>query len=487
VRSARRFPTWPRLTEPWLIRSKEKGRLSGRPFLSSEPHGRATRTTGVKRRIALGLAAVVGAAAVALAGDFRGGPSVVEPARGVEDSLGRSAVAELVEQFSAASSGAVVRRLERAASEEPGNARTLALLGLGYQQLARETGDPSYLDRAGGALHRALAVDDRDPVVLTGLAQLAVAQHRFRAAVRPARRALAIDPENAAALGALGDALVATGRYHEAFRVYDRLAAAGPSVAAYARVAVSRQLLGRRGAALDAMELALEAGSAIPEQQAWALVQYGNLLVSDGRLDDAAAAYRRSLGLVPGYVHARAGLARVDAANGRLAAAARRLEHVVDRLPAAAYAVQLGDVLAAAGKKREARRAYALVETIARLLGANGVRTELQTALFDLDRGTRLRGALARARAAHRAAPSVNAADAVAWGLARTGRCLEARAWSRESLRLGTKDALFFFHRGMIERCLGGHSEARSWFRRALATDPHFSLRWEPLARRLSA
>ena len=54
------------------------------------------------------------------------------------------------------------------------------------------------------------------------------------------------------------------------------------------------------------------------------------------------------------------------------------------------------------------------------------------------------------------------------------------------ALRLGTLDAAKFFHRGMIERCLGRPAAARVWFRRALALNPHFSLIWSPVARRLS-
>ncbi|MEX2613326.1 MAG: tetratricopeptide repeat protein [Gaiellaceae bacterium] len=439
----------------------------------------------MKHRIALGVAALLGAIAVVLGGDLGRDSSFVASASAVEDSLGRDAVSQLVEQLGTGSSGAAIRRLERAVEREP-DSQTLALLGLGYQQLARESGDPSYLERAGRALDRALAADSGDPVALTGLAQLAVAQHRFGEAVRPARRALAIDPENGAALGALGDALAATGRYRKAFRAYDRLAAFGPSVAAYARVAGARQLLGRREAALDALELALEAGSGIPEQEAWALVQYGNLLLSVGRAEAASAAFKRALDLDRGYVHANAGLARVDAVKGRFDAAATRLARVLERLPAPQYAIMLGDVQARAGRPRAARRSYAVVEAIERLLAAGGIRTELQTALYDLDRGVDLDDALGRARAAYRSAPSVAAADAVAWGLVRTGRCAEARAWSQKALRLGTEDALFHFHRGMIERCLGS-PEATHWFRRALELDAGFSIRWEPLARRLAS
>jgi len=434
----------------------------------------------VRRRIAFGLAALVGVLAVVLGGGWRGSDATAR-------TVGREDLAQLVGQFSAGSSRSVVRRLESTASAHPNDTRTLTLLGLGYQQVARETADASWLPRSREALGRAASADPADSLAVSGLAQLAVTQHRFRAAIPLAHRALRLDPENTVAIGALGDALVAAGHHREGFRAYDRLAGRGPSVGAYARVATARQLLGRPAAALDAMELAIEAGSAIPEQEAWALTRYGTLLVASDRIEEADAAFRGALRLSPGYVHAQAGRARVDAARSRFGDAARRLRRVVDRLPVPEYAILLGDVLARDGRPVAARRAYALVSTLERVLAANGVRTELQTAIFDLDHGIRPRAALARARAAYRAAPGVSTADAVAWGLARTGRCAAARGWSRRALVLGTKDGLFLFHRGMIERCLHGDAVARPWFARALAANPTFSLRWAPLAERLAA
>jgi hypothetical protein len=38
----------------------------------------------------------------------------------------------------------------------------------------------------------------------------------------------------------------------------------------------------------------------------------------------------------------------------------------------------------------------------------------------------------------------------------------------------------------MIERCLGRPAAARSWVRRALDLNPHFSLVWADVARRLA-
>lgn len=450
----------------------------------------AHRILLVRRTLGIGAAVALAAiAGIALFG--RGDLSGAEPAPSASSSRAATQaprdLARLVEQFSAAPTTRVIRRLEAESRSATASPTTFALLGLGYQQLFRESGDPTWLKRAGVALRRGRDGAPSDSVATTGLAQLAVTQHRFRDGVTLARAALRLDPQGSAARGALGDALLNIGRYDAAFAEYDRLAAAGPSVAAYARVAFARQLEGRRLAAIDAMELALEAGSGIPEQEAWARVQYGNMLLAVGRIAAAGQAYETALRLSPGYVHAAAGLARVDAAGGRYGRSANRLQRVIERLPSPQYAILLSDVLRRAGRTQEASQADRLVDALERLLAANGVRTELSTAVHDLDRGVRVADALARARSAYAAAPSIGAADAVAWGLYRSGRCGEARAWALRAGRLGTKDALFSFHRAMIERCLGNDEAARAGFREALRLDPNFSYRWNSVAERLAA
>src|SRR5947208_1326179 len=284
------------------------------------------------------------------------------------------------------------------------------------------------------------------------------------------------------AYGTLGDALLNLGRYPQAFKVYDRMALKAPGIASFGRVANARELIGRPNAAVAADELALEADATIPEQIAWTMTQIGNVNFNMGRLGSAANAYRRALRRFPGYVHAEAGLARVEASEGHYREAIPRLRRAVSVLPIPAYVIWLGDILHLSGRQAAARREYALVGAIEKLFAANGVRTELQTAVFDLDHDRNVADALARARAAFESAPSIYAEDALAWGLYQSGRCREARTHSARALRLGTRDALLVFHRAMIERCLGSAS-AQSWFRRALAINPHFSFLWAPLAR----
>ena len=375
------------------------------------------------KRVAFFVVAVCGAAAAAVGAGRETGDAVTA-------APGSERVAGLVQELSTGSSGEVVRQLEAAASADPGNAEAHSLLSLGYQQLFRETARPVDLARARAALETAVELGGESFTTQIALAQISATQHRFRAAERHAREALRLEPGNASALGTLGDALVELGRYEEAFRSYDRAAAQGPSVAAYARVARARELLGRPTGALEALELAIEAGSGISEQQAWALTRYGHLLLSVGRVDDADVAFRRSLGLQPGFPHARAGIARAAAARGATMEAIRRYERLLQDTPSADYAIELGDLYLVQGREREADRAYERARRHEERLAASGVRTMRASAGLDLDRGLRLASALELARQAYREAPNVETEDLLAWALARNGRCREARARS---------------------------------------------------------
>jgi tetratricopeptide (TPR) repeat protein len=231
------------------------------------------------------------------------------------------------------------------------------------------------------------------------------------------------------------------------------------------------------------MKLAVDAATGEPEPSAWTAVQLGKTYWSLGRLPAAARQYRAALAVFPGYVYALDALAQVEAARGRYRHAIELERQAVAAIPLPQFVVSLGDLYRVTGRTRLAQRQYDLIGAIDRLLAANGVKIDLESALFRVDHGLGLPSALALARRARAARPSIDGDDVLAWALARNHRCGAALAYSQRALRLGTLDALKFFHRGMIERCLGHASVARAWFRRALTLNPHFSLLWAPVAR----
>jgi tetratricopeptide (TPR) repeat protein len=396
----------------------------------------------------------------------------------------RAAGESLQTGFSSGGTAGLIERLQSALRATPQDASSLGLLGLAYQQRARETGDAVFYTKSEGVLDRTLALRPDDLLATSGLGSLALSRHRFREALVLGRRARSISPTTARNYGVIGDALVELGRYPEAFRAFNRFAELRPGLAAYARVSHARELLGDVPGAIEAMKLAVDAGSGQGEAEAWTRVQLGKIYWSIGRPTAAAAEYRTALRVFPGYHYALDALARVEAARGRLASAIALEQRATAVIPLPQYVGQLSDLYRAAAKPRLARRQYALIGLIQRLLVTNGVKTDLETALFDVDHGVRLSHALDLARRARADRPSIEGDDVLAWALARNGRCGHALPYSKSALRLGTRDALKLFHRGMIERCLGNRAAGDAFLHGALALNPHFSVLWSPVARK---
>ncbi len=441
--------------------------------------------TRTRQRLAIaGTAAALAAAVSLVGGVFResGGSARAVP-------IPRASAAEPLESgFANGNTTKLVAKLARDLRARPDDARSYTLLGLAYQQRARETGNPAYYTKSAGALHRARALDPADATTTSALGSLALAQHRFGQALALGRQAVEAAPYTSRNYGVLGDALVELGRYREAFSAFDRMSSLQPGLSAYARVSYARELLGRPRAATHAMELALDSAGGEPEPSAWTQTQLGKLAWSHGRVDAAERHFRAaSLAIFPGYVYALEPLALVEEATGHPARALALARRAAEVLPLPQSVATLGDLLAHHGHKRAAQQQYALVGVIERLLVANGVRTELETALFDVDHGVHIKRALRLARRARAVRPSIDADDVLAWALARNGRCSEALPYSRRALRLGTLDALKLFHRGMIERCLGRPDSAHTYFARAVALNPQFSVLWSETARRFAA
>jgi tetratricopeptide (TPR) repeat protein len=432
--------------------------------------------TILRRRIIslLGVAALLlaGLVAVGLAGRFSTG----SPPAAAAPSPARISRTDLA-----------ITRLQERIRLQPNHQRAYAELGDLYLQKARETADPTFYTRAEAALHRALDLRADDLQALAGLGQLALARHQFEEALTWGERARVADPYSTLPLAVTGDALVELGRYDEAFDDFREMDALRPDLSSFARLSYMRELQGDRPGAVEAMRRAVAAGGPYVENTAWARVQVGNLLFRMGEVDGAEREYRRTLFELPGFVPAQAGLARVAAARGDYATATRHLESSVVVMPLPENVILLGDLYERAGKPEEAERQYALVGAIQQLFRANGVDTDLEIALFNLDHDRELPEALDRARRAATTRPTIYANDAYAWALYKSGHYEEAMAASQQALRLGTRDGLLWFHAGMIAHRLGDRAAARDYLGRALDLNPHFSFRHGPEARRLLA
>ena len=377
------------------------------------------------------------------------------------------------------------RDLERRVRAEPHDAQALTELGFAYQLRWRETADASYLPRSEAALRRAVRYGSEDANAVLGLGSLALIRHEFRRALTYGRRAEQLLPGSSRPYGVVGDALVELGRYEEAFASFDRMISLRPSLASYARVAYARELVGDRSGAVAAMRLALESAAGQPEPAAWAHVELAKLELALGHVDGARRHTTAALRALPGYASARVELAQVEAAAGDLPAAIRVARLATESTPTAQAVTLLGDLLERSGRHAEAHRQRATVAVIDRLLAASGVRVDLETAVYRADNLIRPSETVVLARRARADRPSIYGDDAVGWALARAGRCEEAIPWLERALRLGTQDGLLLFHRGYAAGCAGRRMEMHTWYERARAVNPAFSVRWAPVARML--
>jgi tetratricopeptide (TPR) repeat protein len=382
---------------------------------------------------------------------------------------------------------AVITGLQARVRSLPTDWRSFADLGLAYVQQARITADPSYYPKAEGVLQRSLALNgDGNFDALTGMAALSAARHDFSGALAWGERAKAVNPYNANAYAVVGDALVELGRYREAFAAFQRMIELRPDLSTYARVSYAQELQGNIPEAVRAMRLALgSAGTSV--DSAWAAYQLAELEWNRGRVAAADTLYRQALAADPSYLPPHFGLARVAEARGDRTAAIRELSHLVQRFPLPEYVIALGDLYTVAGRADLASQQYELVHAEERLLQANGVNVDLEIALFDADHHSNVVDGLARAQAEWKRRQSIHVADALAWTLYASGRYEEALAYANRALQLGTRNALFHYHRAMIERALGRNAAARRDLAAALDLNPHFSILWSRQAARLLA
>jgi tetratricopeptide (TPR) repeat protein len=425
----------------------------------------------------LAVTAVAAAALTAVAAVV-GPPVRSGPAATVAVTLAPADVRSTMEDLAQA-----VRRTQRHLTQRPDDWPAWAALGAAYVQLARVSSDPAWYPRAEKALRRSLAIEpaSANAIALTGLGALAAARHDFATALRLGTDAERVDPYSADTRGVVADSLIELGRYDEAYRAIQAMVDLRPDTGSYARASYAWELRGRVDLATADMTRALDVAPSAADV-GFTRDHLAELAFGGGDVADADRNVKAGLAAAPGYRPLLVTDAKILAARGDLAGAVAVLRPVVAAVPVPAYAALLGDLLDAMGDHAGARAQEDLVEVEARLQAAQGVNVDLELVLCRADHGDAAR-ALRDAEAGYAVRPTIAAADALAWALHVNGRDRRALTYADVALRLGTRDALMFYHRGMVEVALGQVGPARRDLAAALRINPSFSVRRAPLAR----
>ncbi len=375
---------------------------------------------------------------------------------------------------SGADLSAVIDSLQQRLERLPEDHTAWSSLGFAYVAQARRTADPSFYDKASQALDRSLEIEpEANADALAGQAALANARHDFALGRDLALQAVAADAYDSTARGVLADAQLELGDMDAALDTLDAMLGLRPGVPSFTRTAYSYELRGDVENARYSLDRALTIASN-PGDESFVLLQLGDLAFGEGDLATAQEHYADGLRRDPGQVALLASQARATAAEGDTDAAIALYDEVVGRLPQPSYLIEYAELLDSLGRADEAAAQYAVADASVALFEASGSIQDVELVLYAADHD-RPEAALAAAEAQHATRSSPQVLDAMAWALHANGRDEEALIYALQVEALGTRSALWAYHRGMIQLALGQDDEARASLQLALAINPGFS------------
>ncbi len=374
--------------------------------------------------------------------------------------------------------------IEGRLKKQPNDAQMEGLLAAVFLQKLRETIDPVYLKHAANVVDKMLSADPKSYSALRLENEIDMQRHDFSKVAARSHELLERNPSDSGTVGLLGDALMEMGKYDEAGQAYQRMLELSPNLFSYNRVAYHRFVTGNAQEALSWMNQAVRAGSDSPENEAWCLVEFGDLLFKTGHFEDARAGYKQALLRFPGYHRANAALGRLLAAEGDYASAIEHLKKAQAAVPFPDYAAILEALYRHIGNDREADRQLALIDTIDKLMKVNGETMNRNLAVFLADENRKLDRALELAQAEFSVRNDVFTYDALSWVEYRRKSYKEAADASEKALQENTPDPILYYHAGMIEAAMSRTDAAKRNLERALSLNPKFDFRYAPEANR---
>jgi tetratricopeptide (TPR) repeat protein len=335
-----------------------------------------------------------------------------------------------------------------AIDKNPSAPRGYTDLALALARRARETSVPAYYEQADEALDRALALAPGDFEAAKVRAWVRLGQHRFADALTLARELNTRAPDDVMVYGLLTDASVELGRYDEAERAAQWMLDIRPgNIPGLTRAAYLRELFGDLEGAREMMQMALDQTAAgETEDRAWMLTQLGHLHLFEGDLAKAERSLEEARRLFPGYHYALGNLARVRTAQGRHADAVALLRERQSAADHPENLYELAEALERAGRRKEARAAFAAFETRARAESAGADNANRELVFYYVDHARKPAEALRLAEAEAAVRRDVYSLDALAWALRAGGRKAEARATLEKALAVGVRDPRILGH-----------------------------------------
>jgi tetratricopeptide (TPR) repeat protein len=389
----------------------------------------------------------------------------------------------------------IIQTMQSRVQGNPKDPAAYSALGAAFFQRARETGDVEDFQLAEQALNKSLDLNSADfsaDAAYSTMAEVCMGEHRFSDAITYAQKALALGSGDLSSFAIVGDANADMGEYERAAVAYSRLDISGESASQPRNVYVRdsrtsylKFVSGDTVGAIRLMQSAVAAGTEarLPaENLAWLYYELGEYEFQAGDIAAANNAYLAALNIHPGDYRALAGLGKLRGNQGRYTQAIKLYQAAIAVVPMPTYVAELGDLYTKAGNPAEAGKQYQLVQYIGLLGHINQVLHNRDLALFYADHDIKLDESLALAHKEFEVRHDIYTWDALAWALYKNGKYQEASDAMENALRPGARDALLFFHAGMIASRLGQSALAKDRLQQALSINPHFHVIYAGLA-----
>lgn len=365
---------------------------------------------------------------------------------------------------------------QSAVKKDPASAFLQTQLAARYLQRARETGSVSDVILAERVARTSLS--HRTQGNGAGFAVLVASlleQHRFEEAGRAARQLVAGAPDVYEYHAMLGEVELELGNYEAAGHAFAKVTARHWTIAIAPRLARWAEIYGDTARARSILYRIASAAKSDPllpsEQRAWFEMRVGDYELRNGALNAADSALQRGLAISPQDYRLLGAMARLRAVqhdwHGVILFGDSAIATVLD--PATVGLV--GDAYRALGDSVKAEEYFRTMEISVRSQPGAFHRA---WSLFLLDHNRRVVQVYNNLRTELKHRHDIYGHDLLGWALYKRGRYEEARVEMKAAMAMGTKDALVFYHAGMVERAAGDNASAIVLLRRALAVNPHF-------------
>jgi tetratricopeptide (TPR) repeat protein len=363
-----------------------------------------------------------------------------------------------------------IQTAENAIKNNPQRFQAYNDLAFALISRARETSDAKCYSQAAEAVEKSLRLAPDNSEAVKAKVSVLLGQRRWEEAREMARTLNRSTPDDVPVWGYLAEAAFELGDYEEAVQATQWMLNLRPgNTGGLLRAAELRVVHGQFDGALDFYNQAYQQ---IPpqevEQIAFVLTRMAGVELLRGRLEGAQRLLDLAIQQFPDYYVSLEMLARLRAAQGRNAEAVEMWRRRNQQLPTPESRYGLAQALEEDSQRDQAKVAYTEFERVAAPLVGQPANANRELILYNVNYADNPAEALRVARLEVACRQDVFTLDAYAWALAASGHYTEAKAQMEKALAIGTQEAAFFYHAGVIASKLNDRTAAEHYFKESL-------------------